>query len=258
MTARLLRVGRLLFMGTVLPECAAVGSSGLVQIEARYPGIDKPVIAAISIVSSKVSCLVKDDAGIDLSTLKNSVDGYVSFIVDAIGFARGCGYTAVVESVTDLETGELFVFGADVTALGRVAEDSAVSEDKLIDIAGSSAELQRALADLRQAVLEPGDTAFHCYRAIESLRHHWAEGPTGSQSEGRQWALMAKALRSDVSVTKLIKTWSKSQRHGKPVAMTGDERERILILAWQVVHRYSLLLAGDKTQLPPELGVLTA
>jgi len=107
---------------------------------------------------------------------------------------------------------------------------------------------------MRHAVQVPQDTAFYCYRAVESIRQSWAD----AGDEKRQWLEMNKALKIDRSAHDAIKDWADDQRHGAGVLpMTDSDRVAALQHVWEVMDRY-LILVDRKIAILPDTFVLLA
>ncbi|MBN7435737.1 hypothetical protein IUS38_09170 [Mycobacteroides abscessus subsp. abscessus] len=70
-----------------------------------------------------------------------------------------------------------------------------------------------ALADVRNALRFDSDSPFFCYRAVDSLRQHYA-ATTEAQSERASW----EKLRADLDIEKAdimaLKAFADSRRHG--------------------------------------------
>jgi len=105
--------------------------------------------------------------------------------------------------------------------------------------------LSRALADLRAAVFDPHDTAFHCYRALETLAWTFAE-PTNSEQQlaPKDWASFRAAVRVPEESMKKLARLRRIFAHGRARHVTGEEREKVLQFAWGVVDRLIFWKAG--------------
>jgi hypothetical protein len=167
------------FFGRVLPERADVDLAGLPGILTRVEGHDDLSIQ-LHVNSSCVVVETRGGATLPDATLKESIRGLVASFVDCLGFVRGCGYEVEMTSVGG-DT-QAAVFGVH---MGEGDDDASVVNVKasalitllLHDSTGSLIPLRRAFADYRRAILEPSDTPFHAFRAVESLTYFFDRNP---------------------------------------------------------------------------------
>jgi len=235
------------FFGVVHPERTAVTITPFTQM-AEAPGRGA-VTFDFTVDNSQVIVAVALDFVLDLPTLKNVVATQVARLVDAYGFLNGCGLDVEITAVRTA-TGEQHVFGVDIP---RVAQRTPnVSFDDIIRriyLSPYALPIQPALADLREAARNPDDSGFHCFRAVEALRHHWRQG---TQDDAAEWAAMSHALRVDKSATDLLHRWADPQRHGALVEMSDSERADVLNVAWEIVDRYCRLALSDADAIDDE------
>lgn len=140
--------------------------------------------------------------------------------------------------------GEYQVFGVDHGAISPTEQQRVLPMDKrLLAVVLGSLPLGRAMSDLRSAILEPRDTAFHCQRAIESLRHHFA----GERRE--QWESLREALNVTEETLRSVEDAGQAQRHGEVAEMSAADRDAAVLLAWTVIDRFVAYLDNDETPL---------
>jgi hypothetical protein len=113
--------------------------------------------------------------------------------------------------------------------------ESWVSEEQLaplINAAVTSPTIRHALADAQRAIELPDDTAFYCYRAIESLRHLFV---VGDRDDGRARAASWDVMRSTLAIERDDLDWlrllANERRHGGHIALSEADRRRALTLA---------------------------
>jgi hypothetical protein len=81
---------------------------------------------------------------------------------------------------------------------------------------------QSALADVRNALRFDSDSPFFCYRALDSLRAHYAAA-NNVTSEATQWDMMRSDLGIQKSDILALKAFADSRRHGAAgTAMHAD------------------------------------
>ncbi|OAI44079.1 hypothetical protein AYO38_02300 [bacterium SCGC AG-212-C10] len=157
---------------------------------------------------------------------------------------KGCAYTVEITGRADELGAE--TFGCDIQGLTNemsVTFESLVAAFLRPSIDGSRA-LRRALADFRRAILEPDDTPFHCYRAVEALSYYF------SSEKSSAWDGLRQALNID-------REWIKANlqdpagdiRHGRVVGVTGETRLRTLNAATLVTSRFAVLLLSGTQRL---------
>jgi hypothetical protein len=224
---------RYVLHGTVYPEREDVWG-GLTPFEGGTPDRSLHLRASWSISGSKVTATVDVLAGeLHVAELRNTVARLIRRHLDCIGFNRATGYELDLYSVLP-EGEQAQTLGVAVGELFAEAQAAIASAD-LYAIAVRSEELTRALEELRKAIREPHDTAFHCYRAIEALRAAFARPDL---NEGEIWAAFRGALRVDRASLIALGERSKRERHGALLAVTTDYRISAMRLARAVVLRY--------------------
>ena len=195
-------------------------------------------------VSSKViiecSC---DDQNINLLTLKNRVENCVRIFADAAGYTTACGYDVEIESAFNPITNQLVIFGVheDIfddqqinrdTDNGKPHPDISISIDALAKLSGVNMELSIALSDFREAIRQPSFTSFHCYRAIEALRHTFKGGKES------QWIELRTVLNVDKRDIDEIITFASGLRHGEVLPQPWEARKKHMLITWQIIKKY--------------------
>lgn len=110
---------------------------------------------------------------------------------------------------------------------------------------------------MREAIRQPNDTGFFCYRAIESIRQHFYE-PQDGKKDGPSWERLRSSLRIDRSwIGALTESYEASnQRHGKTPYMSGENRVSAMQHTWKAVDRFCLYLDNGAVQLAEEIEEL--
>jgi len=231
------------FFGRVLPERANVNVSPF-KLMAGSTAANLAEVT-ISIGASQVTARVIGDGGYDLSTLKNVVKTIVSVLVDTLGFEKGCGYQVEITG-SDGPEGQI-VYGVDFGGLSIDGDlpFALLLQAQLLDQDSSRACLRRALGDYRRAILEPDDTTFHAFRAVEGLSYAFGRNPKAGIPR------MCVSLNLDPGwVQNTLEAPAREVRHGKLVAATHDQRQAALVAARLVMQRYAMWLIGEKQPLP--------
>ena len=135
--------------------------------------------AAVRVVASHVEVVVRDTQGSDAGTLGNYADRLVRGLLDAHGFINGEAYDLSITHYIDhsfsgpnwvqpFTVGALSLeSGVETTFddLARIVFQNA-RDDLGSKVVIASAHLAQALADIREAIRNPHDTALFCFRAI--------------------------------------------------------------------------------------------
>ena len=105
--------------------------------------------------------------------------------------------------------------------------------------------LALALANFREAIRKPDETAFYCYRAFEAL----VTNDPSSKTTEADWG----SFRDALNVTK--ETLKKHEvesiiRHGRMVPQSWEERKDQLRIAWYVIFRFVMYLDRNCDALP--------
>ncbi|OBA59945.1 hypothetical protein A5647_15840 [Mycobacterium sp. 1100029.7] len=80
-------------------------------------------------------------------------------------------------------------------------------------LAISNSFAQSALVDVRHALRFDVDSPFFCYRALDSLREHYAT-TTDARSKKASWAKLRNELDIDEPVIRALKAFADTRRHG--------------------------------------------
>lgn len=236
------------YFGRVHPERASLDVLGLPPIRIGYSA-DSLATINLQIGVSQISVVLTGQLHTEAATQRNAITSITQAIVDALGFVNSCGYRVEITGVA--RSGKLQVFGVDL-AVESLPDNGSEGLDflgiaglLLDDPTGRRWQIGRALADYRRAILEPDDTAFHCYRAVEVLIYHFAD----DRSEG--WAALREALNVDKSwIVENLKEPADLIRHGRLVQISSIERTEVLNAARRVISRFCLLQSRQIDKLP--------
>lgn len=237
------------FFGRVHPERAVVNIDGLSPLRIGLSP-DALVEASVRVNVSQVTARVSGTLHPDLATERNAIGSVAQLLVDVLGFTNGCGYT--VEIIGSNKNDGTAIFGCDIPALAAEPLEAPVSFGVIANLVLNDTgrkllPLRRALGDFRRAILDPDDTPFHCYRAVEALTFYF------DAERSRGWSALRHALNLD-------ETWIKTElkepadriRHGQAVAVTGDDRLRAFRASRTIIARFVTLLHLELPRLPEQ------
>lgn len=218
------------FFGRVLPEREGMVSVGPLAI--RFPTVNgTDVRISLSIVKCVVQILAQVDASVQLHELKYQVQNICQSFLDLLCFAKGLSHEIEIMSVLTPEN-EHFVYEIKNKTIYDLAHER-IELGTLMSLMQDSF-LRHALADLRQAVRNPIDTAFFSYRAIESLMQRFNPDETSKKS----WTEFRSKLNIDRKLIDGIKTFADPSRHGCHQVIDIGTRSQILQDTWLIIERY--------------------
>lgn len=230
---------RLYFSGQILPERAPLTVS---EIRSQVVSSDGSLVAAIAlnIYNNQVTAFVDTDEP-DIYTVRNLVRSEVEFVTSVAGFLAGYGYDVEITKGFSDDLKQTRVFGIDIATL--VERQQGINFNEAINAIfplcyGEYAVfLRRCLADLSFAIKRLDDTAFYCFRAIESLRQSFGL-EQGLTDEKQQWAAMTAATGKTKDDVEPLRSHAFPGRHGVPRPLSDDERKRLFLITWDVVESY--------------------
>jgi hypothetical protein len=227
---------RTLFSGVVLPERAPLSVSNVHSQIVDAEGQPYATII-LNIWANQVTVTVESDEP-NLYTLRNLVRSETEFVTSVAGFLLGYGYDVEITKAFDPQLSLTQVFGIDVPVVAQRAKDrdfvALVNAIIPLCYGDDAVFLRRCLADLISALRRLDDTAFYCYRALESLRQSF--GTNLSVSE--QWKAMAQALGSSKEEMEPLRSHAFPVRHGAAKPLTDDERGQLFTYTWDIVEKY--------------------
>jgi hypothetical protein len=106
----------------------------------------------------------------------------------------------------------------------------------LIDGVVGNPLIRHAIADAQRAIEAPDDTAFYCYRAIESLRLLYLDGDDSGAARSESW----QQLRSELGLSReeldAIKQFADRRRHGGHHVLSEQDRRQCLVTTRRAVR----------------------
>ena len=251
------------FIGRVLPErtWVTIGDGKPIKLRLQRSDWEIDCEVTVSIGAAQVSAVISSPTEIaDAATLKNIVSDLVSTEADAFGCLEGRGYQTEITSVV-MPNGDQIVFTVEIEELQRAKNERPLGFHDLffsvvLNRSNESPEhafhrqsLRYSLADLRQAILSPTDTSFHCYRAVESIMQGFKE-PQGEGDEKNAWPRMRAALQADEQALRGLADDAKTHGHGFHPTVRWSQRLSAMQFTWEIVDRFVLFIRGDFKQLP--------
>lgn len=188
---------------------------------------------------SVLSC---DSSQITVSLDVPDVDGWItalvraeelsSIVVGALGFSLGSGYSVELIQVTE-EDGTPHIQGVRPNSPERPGETLKFDPhievfNRALRLAARDIFFRLAVRDYLQAIVDTGDCATYCYRAVESIKSSFV-----LRSGRDRWDEMHAALGTDrASITSVIKDYADPVRHGNWINAKPTNR----LLRWKMLE----------------------
>lgn len=227
-----------LFHGVVLPERAQLSLS--FALEFTHSGVGGE--AKVSIINNQVAVWVESEHGWDIFDLRNVVKHIVRGELAMVGYLRGYAHEFEITRVLNRSRGIDYVFGIDVQCVaqrGLAANSEVLSKLRDMRSGPRGVYVHRCLVDLASSMKDADDTAFYCYRAIESLRHHCAAVHDLSAADtSKQWERFRDVAGCEEETLRFIKAAADPLRHGEATGISSGERDRLMGSTWDVVEGY--------------------
>lgn len=227
---------RLFFSGVVLPERAPLSVS---EVGSQVIGHDGKVYAMMKLnISHNQITVVVDSDEPNIYTLRNIVRSEAEYVTNVAGFLLGYGYDIEITKAFGDGLSPTHIFGIDIPVLAERVNGRDVSVllngIYTLGFGVDAIYLRRCLADLSFSIKRPDDTAFYCYRALESLRQSFGAELTDAE----QWTAMGKEVGSSKEEMEFLRSHAFPARHGIPKPISDEERKKMFLYTWNVVERY--------------------
>lgn len=188
----------------------------------------------------------------NIFTLRNLVEDAVRVLLDIAGYLNGYGYDAdIIQYIAPKGAKPpRYVFGIDIPVLATSCTQAGVSANAVLAALQKQdgAYVRQALADVREAIKNPKDTGFFCYRAIESLKNGYAHRRVIDADVA--WEPFRKHYTLSKNTIMLIKSFADPVRHGdyaKIRPMSDSDRATIFQETWNIINQY---IVGETDSVP--------
>jgi len=196
----------------------------------------------LSIVHSLFNLFIEADRPEDIPTFLNGVGSIVQGCLDALGFFLAAPLRAEVLS--------MIVDGVEIHYRKLQWDELLPDDSNIARVEGVTLEpftrtaieeplIRLALADLRTALEQPGDTVMLCFRAIESIRQCFLDGDADDDSaRKRSWIDLRTKLVIERDEITTLEALATSRRHGAETPTSEEQRIEALTLARRIVERF--------------------
>lgn len=227
--------------GAVLPQRAQISFGHSTKFPFLLSGSEGDATINVSVVFNQVAVWVKSEFEWDILDLRNEVSTIIRHQLAIAGFLLGYAYNLEITRVTSADGIIDHVYGIDIPCLVKKMEGKFSSEaftELILKASGPKGFiLHRCFTDLTLAMQHAGDTAFYCYRAIESLRQHWG-AVNDVLEKSAQWEGFRKFLEIGKDVIDPVRIAAEGVRHGQLIPITDQQRAEIFIRTWDLVEDY--------------------
>jgi len=203
----------------------------------------------------------------DIYTLKNNLKDLIQEEISIISYIYWNGYDTEIIRITNLDEDIDMTFWIDIPYINErnIAKIATANQelDKIhaiiINNPDNSIYIRRCFSELNKAIRFPIDTWFHCFRAIESLRHfcgnkyHINEinypniSKRNNHIELCEWEKLWEltwAKKEDMATWK--KEYAFNARHWNHKEITGEQRIKIFKNTWDIVDSFLEYLKNEK------------
>ena len=192
--------------------------------------------------------ITTDSTQIDLDTIRNLIESDIRHFLDFYGFVNGVRFDLDVISCVD-DTGNWRVFGIDIPILREASHDQKEEILRTYFLqATSQPECAIVMADFREAMRNPPNTGFHCYRAIEAMMQ--AMKNKEDENDSGAWELLRNNLKITAACLKAVKVHADAPRHGKLYVMTDAQRAYVFGKTRSIILRFLEYLKRGRVSLP--------
>jgi hypothetical protein len=230
-----------IFQGVVLPERAQIDYTQ--EFEFTHPVSSLTGKCRVSVIKNQVTVWIDGDSVWDIFDLRNVVWEIVRRQIDMVGYIKGYAYDLEITRVINRGHNIDVVFGIEIRCLeerGKSLDLQAEMQKLIVRSSGENGTLiARCMRDLISAMKDSNDSAFYCYRAIESLKNHCAIVNSLTMTNDRaQWDRFRETAGCDKDMLMGIKEQADPVRHGSNAGLTGEQREKLFLTTWGIVDNY--------------------
>ena len=195
----------------------------------------------LNIVLNQITVLVYSDVDWDIFDLRNIVKQLVIDYLSIIGYIKGYAYDVEIRQILNPAKEIDYVYGIDIRCISDRNQDKDLNSEvaKILPhwIGENGIFVRRCINDLIMAMKHPDDTAFYCYRALESLRHY-CRVSFEIEIESDQWKKLSEITNTQKADIEFIREKAFPIRHGDVVGITSGEREEMFLKVWDIVDNF--------------------
>ena len=238
-----------ILLGLVLPERAQV-SMGPLNYSFIYPFDGTRHEAEVRILLNQITVYVHTDREWLLEDLRNTVVQIVRDLTNILGYIKGYGYDVEIRQVLHREKKINRVFGIDIPCIAERNEKLILKDEFLKILTNTQGDhgryISRALDDLSQAMKNPADTPFHCFRALETLRQlcGYRYKIEGDINQWKRLSELTGFLKEDIEK---LREFAFEARHGLPMPISDSERKIFFLKTWDIMDSFLKSYVPEKS-----------
>lgn len=247
------------FIGTIYPADLVkfddvVFNSENLQVQENGVPI-KSIKAEINKDSIRVTVESEHNFDSDLETLRNSIQYFCRGLVNASNYYFSTAIDVEIQFGGNT-SGQLYSFSPRLRFMSY--GDRPLNPLRITELSAQNPLLQRAIGQAIDAVRNPIDTGFHCFRAIEAIRQSFRDPSMEDDGKAKKdsWIAMGNALRIDRGYYAILKDNADITRHGGLKDVSGTDIKTMLEKAWKIIDRYLLFIDGSKKDLDNKFEIL--
>jgi hypothetical protein len=236
------------FIGKVFPRTLKLTIKNPRPFNCKIPDTDLTMSARVEIVDSVVDviCDVNKYSDADVVQLHKQAIYITRNLVNLVAFKRAQGIAVFFDGLID-PNGELCGLSFYDGRLEPLCSAYGIDEiDQFFEAAMLEPGLSVALDDLIQAISVPYILPINCARAIEALRHLFAQP---GEERSTTWGRMRDHLQISDPYIRLITSHSTAPRHGDVSGVSGAVTAEISIRAWTIMNRFLIYWRRGKQPL---------
>jgi hypothetical protein len=193
----------------------------------------------VDIDDNKISVKLQSNIGMDVYDLRNSILVDINAKISVLSYIHGLPFRVDIVKITCEELEIDHIYSNQITCVEQFVSGSAVDQGRIFALCTGESGLLigRCMVDMGLAMTHVVDTAFYCYRAIESLMRHCALSVAVVNKE-RMWEVFREKAGCTRDEIMEIKKMADPLRHGGISDLTAENRKNTLLLAWRLVAQY--------------------
>lgn len=244
----------LTFRGSITPAAQSKSLRFFNHLEIVEPDIDNPLVNIIGSSEVRIdnglfectisSSIANNSGDTGIYKLRGTVNSVIRNILDVINFTTGQTLDLEIDAVFS-DDKQIHSFETERIIISPMVEYFQINNRigwslRILGIK-NGLHLRHALSDFRRAMKYQDEVAMFCFRAIESVRQHFAEGaPQGTKNiKDYSWL----ETKSNLCITQAFLNQfygsAVAQRHGELQSLRGFEVGAILEATWLVMKRFA-------------------
>jgi len=227
--------------GIVHPERTPISIGPIKPFKMIHLYSNKEIEIELNIVLNHITIWINVDEEWNIYDLRNTGRNFANIVCSILSFIHGYYYEIEIIQILSKEKNIDVVFGIDTPCISERPSKKEISKNFTNILNTTSGKhgiyFTRCYKDLNLALKDTEDTAFYCFRAIESLKQYCAEH-FDITNEKDQWKKVSEISGYDQEYIAKIKTNANALRHGDYAISDEKDRIEFLTRTWNVVEKF--------------------